>query len=149
MTKFECGGFTLGIAISHSVADGVSGMNFVNSWAEIARGLAPSAIPFHDRTLLRTRVPPVLSYPYDDFVDIADVSGMEVMYQRERTVNQMFKFDADKLAAIKRMAMADGRLLGCSTFSALAALVWQVWSKALNMKPAQLTKLRILIDVRY
>ncbi|OWM79737.1 hypothetical protein CDL15_Pgr023149 [Punica granatum] len=148
VTKFKCGGFTLGIAISHSVVDGVSGMNFINSWAEIARGLTPSVIPFHDRTLLKTRVPPVPKAPYDDFVQIADVSDMESLYQKERNISKMFIFEANKLATIKKMAMADGRLQACSTFSALAAVVWQVRSKALNMKPAQLTKLRILVDLR-
>lgn len=149
MTKFKCGGFTLGIAISHSVVDGVSGMNFVSSWAEIARGLAPSVGPFHDRTLLKTRVPPAPKYPYNDFVQIADVSDMESFYQKERNISKLFTFDAGKLTAIKKMAMADGRLQACSTFSALAAVVWQARSKALDMKPAQLTKLKILVDVRY
>lgn len=149
MTKFKCGGFTLGIAISHTVVDGVSGMNFINSWAEIARGLTPSMVPFHDRTLLKGRVPPVPKYSYDDFVHITDVSDTDTMFKNERNTNKMFTFHAEKLASIKKMAMADGRLQACSTFSALAALVWKARCKALKMKHAQLTKLRILVDVRY
>ncbi|KAK4769884.1 hypothetical protein SAY87_030416 [Trapa incisa] len=148
VTRFKCGGFTLGISVSHSLVDGISGMNFINSWAEINRGLDPSTVPFHDRTLLKTRVPPVPKSPYDDYVQIADVSHMESLYENEKNISKMFIFDADKLAAIKNMALADGKLERCSTFSALAAVIWQARSKALNMKPAQLTKLRILVDVR-
>ncbi|KAK4794864.1 hypothetical protein SAY86_012858 [Trapa natans] len=148
VTKFKCGGFTLGIAISHTVVDGVSGMNFVNSWAEVARDQTLSVVPFHDRTLLQARVPPTPKYPYDDFIDIKDVSDMETQYKNEANINKIFSFDAGKLAAIKKMAMADGRLQACSTFSALSALVWKARCKALNMKHAQLTKLRILVDVR-
>ncbi|OWM79738.1 hypothetical protein CDL15_Pgr023150 [Punica granatum] len=100
-------------------------MNFVNSWADIARGLTPSFSLFHDRTLLKARVSPVPKYPYDDFVQIAVVSDMKSLYQKEKSIAKMFTFSANKLAAIKKMAMADQRLQACRIFSALTAPVWQ------------------------
>lgn len=148
VTRFRCGGFTLGVAINHSVVDGVSGMNFINSWAEVARGVPLSSLPFHDRTILKARVPPQIKYPYDDFVQISDVSEMESLYQKDANISRKFTFDSEKLTAIKKKAMEGGYLSNCSTFSALAALVWQARSKAMNMKPHQLTKLRILVDLR-
>ncbi|XP_031394098.1 omega-hydroxypalmitate O-feruloyl transferase-like [Punica granatum] len=147
VTKFRCGGFTLGLSISHTVADGVSAMAFVNSWAEIARGGSPAA-PCHDRRYLRARVPPILRGPYDDFVQIADMSDMKSLYEKERNISRMFTFSPEKIEAIKQAALADGRLQGCSTFSAVTAVVWRARSQVLNMKPAQLTKLRILVDIR-
>lgn len=135
------------MSISHTVLDGVSGMTFVNSWAEIARGGSPPT-PFHDRSCLRSRVPPILRGPYDDFVQIADMSDMESLYKEERNISRMFTFSPQKIAAIKKAALADGRLQGCSTFSAVAAVVWRARSQALKMKPAQLTKVRILVDIR-
>ncbi|XP_031392333.1 omega-hydroxypalmitate O-feruloyl transferase-like [Punica granatum] len=124
VTKFRCGGFTLGLSISHTMADGISGMTFVNSWAEITRGGSPAA-PFHGRSYLQARVPPIHKGPYDDFVQMADTSDMESLYEKERNINRMFTFSPEKIAAIKKAALADGRLRGCSTFSAVAALVWR------------------------
>lgn len=148
VTRFKCGGFTLGVGISHSLADGPSGMNFINSWAEIARGKPVSAVPFLDRTLLKSRMPPRTKYPYDDFVEITDTSDMEQLYQKDPMVYKLFSFDPEKIAAIKKLALSDGKLKSCSSFAAVSALVWRARSKALKMKPQQLTKIRMLADVR-
>ncbi|KAI4383202.1 hypothetical protein MLD38_009069 [Melastoma candidum] len=148
VTKFKCGGFTLGIGVNHSMVDGVSGMNFINSWAETANSKPISAIPFHDRTLLRMRMPPQITYPYDDVIDVTDSSDMESYYQKEAIINRSFHFDTEKLAKIKDMALADGTLKNCSMFAALSAFIWRARSKAFNMKPHQLTKLRIMVDFR-
>ncbi|XP_039154632.1 fatty alcohol:caffeoyl-CoA acyltransferase [Eucalyptus grandis] len=148
VTKFKCGKFTLGIGISHSLVDGVSGMNFVNSWAQIARGKPVTAVPFHDRTLLKSRVPPQIKYPYDDFVQIADTSDTESLYQRDPLVHKLFVFDADRIAATKKLALSEGKVKCCSSFAAVTALVWRARSQALGMKPHQLTKIRIMADFR-
>ncbi|KAI6697629.1 hypothetical protein NL676_017748 [Syzygium grande] len=103
VTKFKCGRFTLGIGISHSLVDGVSGMNFVNSWAQIARGKPVTAIPFHDRTLLKSWVPPQIKHPYDDFIQITDTSDTESLYQRDPL----------------------GKAKSCTSFAAVTALVWR------------------------
>jgi shikimate O-hydroxycinnamoyltransferase len=59
LTRFRCGGFCVGTAICHTVVDGWSAGTFISSWAKLARGddLRPDEIPFHDRTLLRSRQP--------------------------------------------------------------------------------------------
>ncbi|KAL3754357.1 hypothetical protein ACJRO7_001568 [Eucalyptus globulus] len=150
VTKFKCGRFTLGIGISHSLVDGVSGMNFVNSWAQIARGKPVTAVPFHDRTLLKSRVPPQIKYPYDDFVLIlaisADTSDTESLYQRDPLVHKLFVFDADRIAATNKLALSEGKVKCCSSFAAVTALVWRARSQALGMTPHQLTKIRIMAD---
>ncbi|XP_030539640.1 omega-hydroxypalmitate O-feruloyl transferase-like [Rhodamnia argentea] len=148
VTKFQCGGFTLGIAMSHCVTDGAGAMAFINSWAQTARGVPITIVPFHDRSILKPRVPPQIKYPYEDFVVISDVSDMATLFERQPMTYQAFHFDSDKLAALKRMAMSEDGLTSCTSFTALAAHVWRARSQALNMKPHQLTKLRIMADFR-
>ncbi|WJX36890.1 shikimate O-hydroxycinnamoyltransferase [Trifolium repens] len=48
-------GFALGVAFSHSLSDGLGAVQFINSWAKIARGetLKPNELPFLDRTLIK------------------------------------------------------------------------------------------------
>ncbi|KAI4331011.1 hypothetical protein MLD38_029242 [Melastoma candidum] len=147
VTRFKCGGFTLGVGVSHSLADGVSGMNLVNSWAEITRGDPVSTPPFLDRTILKARVPPRPKYPYDDFVQIVDTSDMESLY-KGGMVSKAFVFDSEKIGAIKGAVLSEGQAGKCSSFAAVASLIWRARSKALGMKPNQLTKLRIMVELR-
>ncbi|XP_024532968.1 rosmarinate synthase [Selaginella moellendorffii] len=45
VTRFGCGGISLGIAFSHQTMDGVSAWNFMKSWAERARSGGTSPLP--------------------------------------------------------------------------------------------------------
>ncbi|KAF5466878.1 hypothetical protein F2P56_016761 [Juglans regia] len=67
VTYFKCGGVSLGIGIHHIVADGFSGLHFVNTWSDMARGLDLSLPPFIDRTLLRARDPPKPAFEHFEF----------------------------------------------------------------------------------
>ncbi|OVA16364.1 Transferase [Macleaya cordata] len=55
LTKFKCGGLSIGLAISHSMVDGQAALHFISCWAKIARGekLVDSDQPFLDRTILK------------------------------------------------------------------------------------------------
>ncbi|KAL7099562.1 hypothetical protein ACP275_09G092000 [Erythranthe tilingii] len=59
VTHFKCGGVSLGIGIQHHVVDGLSGIHFMNTWSDVARGhAAPALPPSIDRNILRARNPP-------------------------------------------------------------------------------------------
>ncbi|KAL3718177.1 hypothetical protein ACJRO7_003330 [Eucalyptus globulus] len=149
VTKFKCGGFILGVSLNHCIADGISAMDFMNAWAEIARGKPLSRVPCHDRTIISARFPPQITGPYDDFVQISDVSNMKALYEEQQLVYKSFLFDAEKLAALKRMATKDDQVTSrCSSFVALAAFVWRARSMALNMKLHQQTKLLFPVNFR-
>jgi len=107
VTKLKCGGFTLGIALNHCMADGVSAMSFMNAWAEMARAKPLSLVPCHDRTILKSRVPPQIAGPYNEFVHVSDVSNMTALFEEQQLVYKSFHFDAEKLATVKRMAKKD------------------------------------------
>ncbi|KAL3726928.1 hypothetical protein ACJRO7_031779 [Eucalyptus globulus] len=149
VTKFKCGGFTLGIALNHCMADGVSAMSFMNAWAEMARAKPLSLVPCHDRTILKSRVPPQIAGPYNEFVHVSDVSNMTALFEEQQLVYKSFHFDAEKLATVKRMATKDQQVTSSYTsFVALAALVWRARSMALKMKLHQQSKLLLLVDFR-
>ncbi|KAH9806334.1 Shikimate O-hydroxycinnamoyltransferase [Citrus sinensis] len=52
VTRFKCGGVCLATRFHHILADGASTYHFVNSWAEMTRGVPISIPPFFDRTVL-------------------------------------------------------------------------------------------------
>jgi len=63
LTRFQNNdeSFAIGIAYSHLLSDGVGCIDFINSWAKIARGetLEPNELPFLDRTLLKFSHTPI------------------------------------------------------------------------------------------
>ncbi|MCO5606787.1 hypothetical protein L7F22_060977 [Adiantum nelumboides] len=67
VTFFQCGGVSLGVGMEHHAADGMSGIHFINTWADIARGKDIAQCPFVDRTLLRARVPPTPEFPHIEY----------------------------------------------------------------------------------
>ncbi|RZC84972.1 hypothetical protein C5167_047756 [Papaver somniferum] len=65
VTHFKCGAVCLSTSLSHIIADGVSSINFINTWSDLCRGSEDiKSVPFLDRTILRARDPPVVSFPH-------------------------------------------------------------------------------------
>eukprot|EP00250_Pteridium_aquilinum_P010021 c19096_g1_i1 orf=260-2071(+) len=67
VTFFRCGGVSLGVGMQHHVADGMSGLHFMNTWANMARGKDIEVKPFIDRTLLRARKPPTPKFAHIEY----------------------------------------------------------------------------------
>ncbi|CAN1287027.1 Shikimate O-hydroxycinnamoyltransferase [Linum perenne] len=67
VTYFKCGGVSLGVGIQHQVADGFSGLHFVNTWSEMCRGIHLNLRPMMDRSLLRARDPPRPTFPHIEY----------------------------------------------------------------------------------
>lgn len=135
VTKFSCGAFAVGIAMNHCMADGLSAVEFMNSWGETARGLPLSIPPYIDRTLLKARDPPIIEFPHNEFLDIPDISNTHELYEEEEMVYRSFYFNTEKLGRLKNTSLVDGGLTKCTTFESLTALVWRSRCKALRMHP--------------
>ncbi|XP_057461415.1 omega-hydroxypalmitate O-feruloyl transferase-like [Actinidia eriantha] len=148
VTRFKCGGFVLGMTINHCMTDGISAMEFVNSWAETARGMSLSIPPFLDRTILKSRQNPTIKYSHDEFLQIDDESSISNLFQEEQLMYSSFHFGPEKLAKLKEIVMDEGRIKSCTTFTVLTAMVWRARTKALKMKPNQQTKLLFAVDGR-
>ncbi|KAJ8752679.1 hypothetical protein K2173_005568 [Erythroxylum novogranatense] len=120
VTKFKSGGFVLGLRMNHCMFDGIGAMEFVNSWAETARGLPLTVPPFLDRSLLKARNPPKIDFPHHEFAEIEDISETSKLYEEEEMQYRSFCFDPDKLEKLKKKAMEDGVLAKCTTFETLS-----------------------------
>ncbi|XP_058203343.1 omega-hydroxypalmitate O-feruloyl transferase-like [Rhododendron vialii] len=147
VTKFKNGGFVLGICVNHFVFDGVTAMDFINHWGEIARGLPLKVSPFLDRSILRARNPPQIEFPHTEFSEIEDISNTSDLYTEEM-VYESFSFDLDKLEKLKMAATKDGGLIKCSTFEALSAFIWRSRTQALKLHHYQKIKLLLVVDGR-
>ncbi|CAN0923180.1 Omega-hydroxypalmitate O-feruloyl transferase [Linum grandiflorum] len=146
VTRFICGGFVLGMSWNHYLGDGIAAIEFVNSWAETARGLPLSVPPFLDRTLLKARVPLSIDYHHSEYDDLKDISSNE--FQNEPIVFEYAHFTEAKICKIRQRVLYEGLVTSCSTFEAVVAFVWQARIKALKMVPDQETRLMLVVNAR-
>uniref|UniRef100_A0A0E0HPZ7 Uncharacterized protein n=1 Tax=Oryza nivara TaxID=4536 RepID=A0A0E0HPZ7_ORYNI len=151
VTFFRCGGVCLGAAIHHTAADGLAALDFVNTWAAIARDVAgdgeaaAAAVqrPWLDRTLLRARSPPAVRFDHAE-------------YSRRRGGGSKLPFDSailpmskNQLNALKGAGAGAGKRL--STFTAVVAHVWRCACKARGLAVAgteAATRLYMTADAR-
>ncbi|TXG69469.1 hypothetical protein EZV62_004404 [Acer yangbiense] len=147
VTHFKCGGASLGVGMQHHAADGFSGLHFVNSWSDMARGLDLTLPPFIDRTLLKARDPPK---PVFHHIEYQPAPAMKTPLQSnsDTAAVSIFKLTRDQLNALKAKSKEDGNTINYSSYEMLAGHVWRSTCKARGLPDDQDTKLYIATDGR-
>ncbi|CAI9283671.1 unnamed protein product [Lactuca saligna] len=147
VTYFRCGGVSLGVGMQHHAADGASGLHFINTWSDMARGLDLSLPPFIDRTLLRAQDPP---RPVFEHVEYQPAPPMKSTSETssDETVVSIFKLTRDQLNVLKSKSKEDGNTINYSSYEMLSGHVWRSVCKARGLPDNQDTKLYIATDGR-
>ncbi|KAJ8505498.1 hypothetical protein OPV22_006384 [Ensete ventricosum] len=156
VTYFKCGGVSLGVGMQHHVADGFSGLHFINSWSDVARGVGIAVQPFIDRTLLRARDPPTPSFPHVEYQPAPPMKNAPPATTSPpinpvkaagaaATAVSIFKLTRVQLNLLKSKAAPGGAY---STYALLAAHVWRCVCVARDLPPDQPTKMYIATDGR-
>ncbi|CAA7408104.1 unnamed protein product [Spirodela intermedia] len=157
VTYFKCGGVSLGVGMQHHVADGFSGLHFINSWSDVARGIDISSLPFIDRTILRARDPPALRFHHVEYQPPPSMNATappvpenpsEAPATPPPASVAMFKFTPEDVNALKAKAREEGDGKMYSSYALLAGHVWRSVCKARGLEDDQQTKLYIATDGR-
>ncbi|PKA57606.1 Shikimate O-hydroxycinnamoyltransferase [Apostasia shenzhenica] len=155
VTHFKCGGAALGVGMQHHVADGYSGLHFINSWSDVARGLAVSLPPFIDRSLLRARDPPAPSFPHLEYhpapsmPSAASANATAKSASKTASAVAIFNVTRTQLSILKSKASGGGGgFPAFSSYALLAAHVWRCACAARGLPSDQPTKLYIATDGR-
>ncbi|KAF7814541.1 shikimate O-hydroxycinnamoyltransferase-like [Senna tora] len=152
VTYFKCGGVSLGVGMQHHAADGYSGLHFINTWSDMARGLDLTLPPFIDRTLLRARDPPK---PAFEHIEYKPPPAMKTPPQPTKpgvdgtaAAVSIFKLTRDQLNTLKAKSKEDGNTVSYSSYGMLAGHVWRSVCKARALPDDQESKLYIATDGR-
>ena len=145
ITRFPCGGLTLGVAISRAVVDGVATMVFLNSWAKLARGesLGSTEIPSHDRISVLSCSPSehnmLKRFHRAEFQAPPFWEGSLVDSKYE-TSSEVFKLTKDQVQKLKKRVLAGGFGNGnlgvadpqrpYTSFEVIGGLLWRCVCKA-------------------
>ncbi|OWM89726.1 stemmadenine O-acetyltransferase-like [Punica granatum] len=116
---FECGGISLGVCISHRVADGATLSTFLDYWAASSIGSSRKLVsPSLDAAILFP--------PRDEFRDHAQND----VIRKEKVVTKRFVFESSSLASLRESA-AKGSSIGKPTLvEAVTALICKSAMKA-------------------
>ncbi|XP_008241213.1 PREDICTED: BAHD acyltransferase At5g47980-like [Prunus mume] len=123
---FECGGLTIGVSISHKVADASTLSTFIKTWATIALGSASTA---SDQVLLPVEfgVAATLFPPQDVFNSpqpIMELIRDSCIMIRDNCITKRLVFDASKIAALKSKA-ASAAVPNPTRVEVVSALIWK------------------------
>ncbi|XP_027149028.1 spermidine hydroxycinnamoyl transferase-like [Coffea eugenioides] len=161
ITKFACGGVSLGSAVSHVIVDGQSACHFVAEWAKIARGEKSDDQPYLDRTILQqyeecpSSIAPKLQYP--DFYPLPVLIGQSSSLEERKkaTTCAMFQLSKEQIEQLKNNVNNHHDLVHktsnhppFSRFVAVSAHIWKCLSKARMHSPDQETVLYVTVDFR-
>ncbi|KAL1563846.1 shikimate O-hydroxycinnamoyltransferase [Salvia divinorum] len=147
VTFFKCGGVSLGVGIQHRVADGFSGLHFINTWSDMARGLDMTLPPFIDRTLLMRRNPPRPQFNHIEY-QAPPTMKMTTSNGMNETVVSIFKLTRQLLNALKAKTKEEGDIVTYSSYELLSAHIWRCACKARALPQDQLTKLYTAVEGR-
>ncbi|KAM0937203.1 putative shikimate O-hydroxycinnamoyltransferase [Dioscorea sansibarensis] len=141
LTFFKCGGVCLGSAGHHSVIDGVTFFNFVNTWSDIARGSnIISAPPFLDCSVLRARSPPIVLF---DHIEYTNRNSRDDLGQECETT--ILTLSEAQLNTLKHGSHDERNL---SIYKAVAVHLWRTACKARELADGQETRLYMWANVR-
>ncbi|KAL8488623.1 hypothetical protein ACS0TY_024784 [Phlomoides rotata] len=150
VTRFRCGGVSIGLGISHVMADGPSALHFINEWTKFARETGPVVPPFLDRKIMESAQKPKFKFDPAVLRPPPTLLGQEnSLDQRTKPIAVAFlclsKIQIEKL---RNKANLDSAGRGFSRFEAVAAHIWRCTSKARGHVADQQTSLHFVADFR-
>ncbi|KAH7655237.1 Transferase protein [Dioscorea alata] len=129
VTQFTCGGFVIGIRLSHTIADGKGAAQFFHAVAELARGMdLPSIMPVWSREFIKRRIAR------------APAAGAPSNSPSKRLEYMIIDVPTEHINKLKQDYL-DETSKPCSTFDVLIATVWQRRTRAIGLPPDALSKL--------
>ncbi|XP_039123591.1 anthocyanin 5-aromatic acyltransferase-like [Dioscorea cayenensis subsp. rotundata] len=164
VTKFESGGFAVGVAVHHSMVDGRGLWQFIEAWATACREAEKSEVSavIHDRTVIRhhprgdeiarrilkmmaPELPINLSLKHKNQI-ISEKLNIEE--GRSELMRRTFTISRDMIQSIKQRANEVGNLQH-STFTVLSSLTWISLIKTKTIEDAnEETILGFIMDCR-
>ncbi|KAJ7955568.1 spermidine hydroxycinnamoyl transferase-like [Quillaja saponaria] len=158
LTRFSCGGLCVGVAISHTMVDGLAAIHFINSWARLARGdeLDKRELPFLDRTVLKSFEPP--RFEHKEFNDMPLILGCSntVLERKKETDAKLLSLTKEQVEKLKEKANQDRSSMVVSSrsqrpysrYEVIAGHIWRCATKARLGDDHQPTVVRFTADIR-
>ncbi|KAG6425250.1 hypothetical protein SASPL_115677 [Salvia splendens] len=147
LTRFKCGGASIGLANEHHTSDGISANNLMRTWSEIARGLTTVPTVSLDRRVLSAREPPqprfrhIEHHPPPSLKTPLDGPAGDPTFST-------FKLSRDFINGLKKKCNESSGGANYTMYEVVAGHVWRCVSIARGLPLEQETKLQFPVDAR-
>ncbi|RHN67810.1 putative taxadien-5-alpha-ol O-acetyltransferase [Medicago truncatula] len=149
VTKFRCGGFTIGMGVLHAICDGVGASQLFKAIIELARGRnEPSTIPVWERERL---IGSITKQPFPESpMNKESVAFSPFLNQDNTTVMKKYCFnvEGEMLTKLKLSLMKESGGIRFTTFESIAGYVWRSRARALKLNNNGETVLTIVAGIR-
>ncbi|KDP33533.1 hypothetical protein JCGZ_07104 [Jatropha curcas] len=162
VTKFKCGGYSVGIGTSHSLFDGPATFDFLCAWASNSAIMKEKARhyqlqkPVHDRGPLlqvgnyhapkpnRIMRAAAIDHLYQ-LIQQAVADHPQINSPNPNYVLKTFHLTAAMIENLKRKLLGS---FSCSSFEAVTAHLWKARTKALGVRKEKMVCLQFAVDTR-
>ncbi|XP_024363645.1 acyltransferase GLAUCE [Physcomitrium patens] len=151
VTRFRCGGFTVGFRMNHAMCDGVSTTLLFRSFCALARGEALTTFPDPDRTILAPREPPTPEFPHSECFKLSELPSViahKTPALGPEYTTKHIPLSQIEIETLKAITMADGNITKCSSFEAVIAHFWRSRTRCLDFAPEEISNILIAVDFR-
>ncbi|CAA7027546.1 unnamed protein product [Microthlaspi erraticum] len=149
VTKFACGGFTIGTALTHAVCDGFGVAQIIHALTELAAGKSkPSVMPVWQRERLVGKVdnePAKVPGGH-----IACLLATSPYLPTTDMVTEIINIGAVTIKRLKDslMRQCDFPKESFTTYEVLSSCIWKARSRALKLNPDGITVLGVAVGIR-
>ncbi|XP_010259841.1 PREDICTED: 10-deacetylbaccatin III 10-O-acetyltransferase-like [Nelumbo nucifera] len=128
VTQFTCGGFVIGLVLSHTTCDGLGSAQFLKAVGEFARGLQqPSIVPVWSREVIPT--PARLLAQASTKQKLLPEPPLSLPDHKLESIS--IDISLDRISQLKReFQQSTGQT--CTTFELIVASIWSSRTRAVN-----------------
>ncbi|XP_013598902.1 PREDICTED: spermidine coumaroyl CoA acyltransferase-like [Brassica oleracea var. oleracea] len=150
VTKFACGGFTIGTALTHVVCDGFGVAQIIHALTELATGKSePSVVPVWQRERLVGKIdnePAKVPGGH-----IASLLATSPYMPTTDLVTEIINIQSVNIKRLKDTLMRECEFPEeCfTTYEVLSSCIWKARSRALKLNPDGITVLAVAVGIRH
>ncbi|KAG6541183.1 hypothetical protein Mapa_017417 [Marchantia paleacea] len=135
ITRFKCGGVIVGCSFHHQIVDAHSGNMFLKAWSQNMRSQPISRLPYHWRSLLQARNPPVASVDHSIEYKVKPKSELRTpripsAEAKAPIVARTFHFDNMAIRTLKRETSENGKYGPFTSTECTSTYLWRLIMKA-------------------
>ncbi|TVU25315.1 hypothetical protein EJB05_27807 [Eragrostis curvula] len=149
VTRFRCGGFSVGMLLCHTMYDAVGVFKFLEAIGDMARGEPqPTVLPVWERELLTSCSAPSITRAHLGYEPLADGDTADDVMQTTPSadmIGQYFFFGPAEISAI-RSSVPESLAKRSTVFELLAAVTWRCRTAALGYEPNKLVRFIVTLQ---
>jgi omega-hydroxypalmitate O-feruloyl transferase len=156
VTKFNCGGFSIGFAMNHCILDGRSAAEMFQKLAAMCRGdesASNSCVLNTDRSCIKARNPVQIKFDHREYTEktfsnFTTPTSQTKVSPSLSDINDAPQFKLVSLDSNFISTLKEKAVVKCSSFEAVVAHLWKSRARAFYNDPTKVSSVLFAVDIR-